>query len=87
MKAMKRLFLMILAAVCAITSANAQEQKAEPVDSTSASAVDVFAIKTEADKAYDEGNYARAFELYMQVSDDIDAQNNIGYYCCPIKVF
>lgn len=41
--------------------------------------VDFASVKAEADKAYDNGYYNRALELYMKISDNSGIQNRIGY--------
>ncbi len=46
---------------------------------TPAPAIDVADIIAQANKAYDEGYYNRAFELYMKISDDKWVQNRIGW--------
>ena len=53
--------------------------QAAPAPSQQASQRSESEIKAEADKEYDNKNYARAIELYKQISNDMWAQNRIGY--------
>lgn len=55
-------------------STRPQAAPAQPVPQRSESE-----IKAEANKEYDNRNYARAMELYKQISNDTGVQNRIGY--------